>query len=348
MKKLLSIFAIVFACQVSFASQGLVIHTTEMGVGKFHRYDNRVHPYDKSSAWVPYILPDGVGTDKMLVQKNADASYTIFFTNLDEMLAAAVQISQKEQKQVSVLNVHGHGLPGAMWFPSTAEELSSWTCSDWQHAAAGDDVDNYNQYYSAVSLNEINQIHEISDNPDVHMGCTTGVTEWQTATTKNPTFKTILADDAQIHFLSCVVGLGSQGDGFTKGIAALLLSKTGTHASGRVEASMDFGLGDWSMPGGMGFWDYKSDEQLNHDNEIYPVNHKDSEIAQKGTVRRVTLTGTEWTSAPIGNLDVMSLRFDTEITGTPMAERVLTISRGPVPTSIRIPGTKYFAHVSSY
>jgi len=34
-----------------------------------------------------------------------------------------------------------------------------------------------------------------------------------------------------------------------------------------------------------GVLDYQNDEQLNHDNAIYPVNRKDREIMQKGIVR---------------------------------------------------------------
>ena len=204
-------------------SDRLIIHSAEMGVGKFHRQDNRVHPYATDNAWRPYILPEGAGSDNMLVQKNDDASYTIFFTNLDELLSAVVKISHDENKKVSVFNVHGHGLPGAMWFPPSAEALNDWSCSDWKDAASGSDQGNYDQYYGAVTVDEIQQIRGIADNPNVHMQCTTGVSEWQTAVGKNPEFKNVFASNAQLHFLSCVVGLGSQGDNFTKGIAALIL-----------------------------------------------------------------------------------------------------------------------------
>ena len=91
-------------------------------------------------------------------------------------------------------------------------------------------------------------------------------------------FKSVLARDIQIHFLSCVVGLGSNGETFTRGIADLLLTAGG---GGRVETSMNFGLGDWSMPEGMGFWDLQSDAQVDHDNSLYTKNHTDREIAQK-------------------------------------------------------------------
>jgi len=327
---------------------GLVIHSMEMGVGKFHRYDNHVHPYGKDNAWAPYILPDGAGTDKLIIRKNANGSYSIFFNTLEEMLGAVVQISNTTGQKVSVLNVHGHGLPGAMWFPPTAEALNGYGCSDWQTAASGSDQDNYNQYYSAVSVSEIQQIRDISDNPNVHMSCTTGVKEWQDAIGKNPGFKSVIADNAQLHFLSCVVGLGSQGDAFTQGIADLILPHGGT---GRVETSMAFGLGDWSMTSGMGFWDYQSDEQINHDNSIYPVDHQDSEIAQKGSVRLADFSGGSLTSSRLDNRSVMALSFENEIRG----KRVATTNnphrektaRAVVPTVIRVPGTNAYVHVET-
>ncbi len=332
-------------------SPGLVIHTTEMGVGKFHRYDNKVHAYEQGNAWLPYVLPEGAATDKMLVQKNADGSYTIFFTNLEEMMTAALGISKQEHQQVSVFNVHGHGLPGAMWFPPSVADLNSWSCDSWRQASAGEDVDNYNQYYSAVPSDEIQQIHDISNNPNVNMPCTTGVKEWTAAVQNNPDFKAIFAPNAQFHFLSCVVGLGTQGENFVKGIAGLLLTTSAGAAGGRVQASMNFGLGDWSMPKGMGFWDYQSDDQLNHDNSVYPVNHRDSEIAQKGSIRMATLSDSQWTSVQLSNVDVMSLRFESSVKGTPVFEPTSILAKssaqfpGPVPAQIRVPGTSVYLPV---
>src|ERR1700692_4425751 len=103
------------------ASQGLVIYTAEFGVGKFHRYDNKAHAYPADSTWTPFVLPDNATSDQNLIQKNTDGSYTIFFSSLEDMVTSVVQISQKEQKPVSLLSIHGHGLPGAMWFPQDSK-----------------------------------------------------------------------------------------------------------------------------------------------------------------------------------------------------------------------------------
>jgi hypothetical protein len=323
---------------MAFASQGLIIHTTEFGVAKFHRYDNKVHAYDASNAWAPYVLPDNADTSHALVQKNKDGSFTVFYTNLDEMLSSVVQIANDQHEPVSVLNVHGHGMPGAMWFPKDQKTRDSIVCQDWVDAASGADLDNYNQYYSPVSAGEVQEIRAISDSVDSHYPCTTGLREWQGAVEKNPAVKQVLAPDAQIHFLSCVVGLGRAGEVFTQGIAQLLLPS----GQGKVVTSTNFGLGDWSMPEGMGFWDYVTDSQLDHDNQIYPVDHKDREIMQKGTVRVATYSNGAWTTTLVGDQNFMGLGFQS-IRGPVMQE-------APAPMSIlttthpriRIPGTNAY------
>jgi hypothetical protein len=321
---------------VSLASTGLVIHSTEFGVGKFHRADNAVHLYDHASAWAPYVLPNGATTDKPLVQKNSDGSYTVFFSTLDDLMASVIQLSDSTNRKVSVLNVHGHGLLGAMWFPKDAATLSDWTCSDWVTAATGSDQDNYSQYYSAISVEDVQQIRDMSNNPAIQTGCTTGLPEWTAAVAKTPHFKDVFESDAQVHFLSCVVGLGSVGQTFTQGMAALLLPQ----GTGRVEASMDFGLGDWSMPEGMGFWDDQTDAQVDHDNSVYVVDHKDAEIAQKGTIRMASFSGSAWSTTLLANRDYMSLAFENSILGTVVQEPAFEFPRMPVPMTIRIPGTE--------
>jgi hypothetical protein len=337
---------VILSClvQSAQASDGLVINAAEFGVGKFHRYDNTVHSYASTNAWTPYVLPSNVPTDKPFVQKNADGSFSVFFSTLDELIATVVQISHDQKAQVSVLNIHGHGLPGAMWFPKDTTALNSWLCSDWQSAASGDDKANYDQYYSPVPYSSIMQIRSMSNNPNINFGCTTGAKEWQGGVAKNPDFIKALASDLQVHFLSCVVGLGSVGESFTKSIAALLIPS----GNGRVEASMDFGLGDWSMTQGMGFWDYQDHVQLDHDNTIYGQHRQDSEIAQKGTIRMITSKNGQWQSTLLANRDFLPLTFETTITGTEVKEtRRVIYSSEPINTMIQVPGTKAFVQATS-
>jgi hypothetical protein len=342
MASLAKTFCVVGAFLLSstvLAASGLVIHTAEFGVGKFHRHDNKVHAYGASNAWTPYILPEGASSDKPLVINNADGSVTVFFSTLDDLISSVTQISQSRHQLVQVLNVHGHGLPGTMWFPSNDQELQGWTCADWKDAASGSDESNYEQYYSAVSPDEIRQIRAISDNPNIKQGCTTGLQEWRGGVAKAPAFKSVFAPNAQIHFLSCVVGLGDSGKAFTQGIAELLLPQ-----GGRVETSMDFGLGDWSMPEGMGFWDLVSDAQVEHDNDLYAKDKKDREIAQKGTIRMATYAGASgWQSSLLSDRDFMGLGFEAGILGTPVSEAPHERrAHEPVPTRIRVPGTRSY------
>lgn len=340
MKSILLVL-LLLGTSISFGAQGLVVHTAEFGVGKFHRADNKAHTYSVKNVWSPFILPDSAPTDQPFVQKNTDGSFTVFFSTLDELMSSVVKISRDQGQKVSVLNVHGHGLPGAMWFPKDQATMNGWSCADWKSAANGSDDANYDQYYSPVSVDEINQIRDMSNNPNVQMGCTVGLKEWQKAVAKMPEFKSSFATDAQLHFLSCVVGLGSLGDAFTKGIAELLLPS----GTGRVETSMNFGLGDWSMLNGMGFWDYVTDSQVSHDNSVYSTHRNDSEIAQKGTIRIASMKGAQWNTALLGNRDFLSLQFEAAVSGIPVNEPLFTRSMGPLPSRIRVPGTTSFVNV---
>jgi hypothetical protein len=278
----------------------------------------------------------------VLVQNNADGSVTVFYSTLDDMIASVIAVSKARRQPVSVLNVHGHGLPGGMWFPPDQATMESPDCADWKQAATGSDQANYNQYYSAVSVEEINEIRMIADMPGVQVAtCTTGIDEWKAEVAKAPAFKSVFAPDAQIHFLSCVVGLGQRGLQFTQGIADLLLQQGG---KGRVEASMDFGLGDWSLPEGMGYWDMQSEEQVNHDNDIYVKDRKDREIMQKGTTRMISYGTSGWQSTLLANQDFLKLGFEPTISGIPVPEPTPHV-QGKVPTRIRIVGTQYYANV---
>ena len=346
MKLATGLIALILSLSVQvFASQGLVIHSEEFGVGKFHRMDNSVHPYGAKNAWLPYVMPATAPSDHVSVQHNADGSYTIFFSTLEELMQTVVSISQQLKTPVSVLNVHGHGLPGGMWFPKDAKTWHSYECDGWREAAEGNDRANYDQYYGAVTKDQVMQIRAMSDvASSSFMGCVTGVDEWKEVEARNPAFKTVLADDAQLHFLSCVVGLGKAGAAFTQGIADLLL-KAGAH--GRVETSTNFGLGDWSMAQGMGFWDYVSDTQIDHDGQIYPVNRRDSEVAQKGTIRMVEFTKGGWTSQLLGDRDAMNLGFSLDVMGTPVPEMVSTAMPRDFSNHIRIPGTAAYVDVYS-
>jgi hypothetical protein len=346
--------ALLMQSAMGFAANRLVVNASELGVGKFHRYDNGVHPYPANSAWAPFILAKDASDATPIVQKNTDGSVTIFFSNLDELLTAVVKVSKDAGQKISVLNVHGHGLPGAMWYPKDAATQASGECSDWRDAANNSDDVNYNKYYEPVPKYEIMMIRQMSDGGG-GAECTSGVPEWQAALAgAHADVKSVLADDLQVHFLSCVVGLGSVGEQYTVGMATLL---AGT--AGRVSTSMNFGLGDWSMPDGMGFWDYQTDEQLDHDNGIYPVNKRDADIAQLGSVRMVTAVGTTMKSGIVPNLKVMPLTFEARMPNMVTSNKA-TLSHldsfgnpveffeqlpMPLPARIHIPGTAYTVRI---
>ena len=93
-----------FVGQVAFASNGLVIHAAEIGLGKFHRKDNSVHAYAKDNVWAHVILPDGADPTKPLTRKNSDGSFTVFFQTLEGMVAEVARVARTENKLARVVD----------------------------------------------------------------------------------------------------------------------------------------------------------------------------------------------------------------------------------------------------
>lgn len=328
----------------AFASEtGLTINTAEFGIGKFHRYDNKQHPYNDANAWKVFVLADDADITKGQVVQTSENAYTIFYTHLEELIQLATKLSKDTGKKIQVLNFNAHGLPGGMWFPKDAQMHDSWECAEWRSAASGDDVDNYNQYYSATSKSEIMSLHDMAKRSSIPAGnCLTGIDEWTEVVGRNPEFKLSFTSDAQVHMLSCLVGSGSLGDRFTSGLANLLFGEN--LSTQRVETSIKFGLGDWSMPTGMGFWDYESDDQLDRDNKVYPVDRRDDELMQKGDIR-VALAGKSGVqSGLIQAQDYVLLSLDTRPVVTTAAPAAIEFfgEESKASEAVRIPGTRAY------
>lgn len=335
--KLIAIF-VTLLIGISAFGAGLVINGSEIGVGKFHRFDNKIHKYGSANVWSVDILPEG-GVQTPIVYPNPDGSMTIQFSNLEEFLRSAIQVAQQRGTKISVLNFHGHGMPGGMWYPKDAAQLASPECASWRVAAAAEDKSNYDQYYSPIPKAEILALRAASQKPS-HFECVTGLPEFQEVVARIPNIKSYFSDDAQVHFLSCLVGLGPVGETFTSGVANLLLGGNRSAA----KSILTFGLGDWSMPQGMGFWDYQNDAQLEHDNTVYPKDRQDREIAQKGTIRVASLVNGQWATTLVADQDFLLVGFPG------FANSPARIFRGssanvetvmlPMPGALRLPGTK--------
>lgn len=322
------------------ATSTLTINAAEFGIGKFHRYDNKQHAYEKDNAWSAFILPEGVSTKKALVKQTDTDNYTVFYTNLEELMQETVKLAKSTGKQVRVFNINAHGLPGGMWFPKDAKNRDSLECFSWREAADNDDKDNYDQYYSPVEKNEILDFNRVAEESKIPgWSCLTGINEWTAVLARNPEFKTIFTNDAQVHMLSCIVGMGTLGNQFTTGLAKLLF-KNGTQ---QVQTSLKFGLGDWSMPEGMGFWGFISDEQLNRDNEHYPIDRRDADQAQTGDIRVAQVQGDKILSGLMKDQHYLVLSHDgrnvdfdhNKSSDFDKGTRELALK-------IRIPGTKVY------
>jgi hypothetical protein len=337
--KILSILLSLSFASLAFSAD-LTINGAEFGIGKFHRQDNKVHVYEANNAWKPFILPDGVSTKTVYIQKNSADNYTIFFTNLEEFLTEIVKLSHSTGKKVANLNLNAHGLPGGMWFPRDAKFRDSMECSSWRSAANNADEANYNQYYSAVSKEEMQQFDAMSNTARIPgFSCLTGINEWTQIVTRVPEIKNVFALDAQVHMLSCIVGMGTLGDAYTTGLAKLLFANADSQ---QVQTSMKFGLGDWSMPEGMGFWGYESDAQLARDNQVYPVSRRDSEIMQKGSIRVAQVSSSKVKSGFIKDENFMVLEHDQRVVDYSKQPKSDVKSMEDLPESVRIPGTNVF------
>jgi hypothetical protein len=313
MKSFFSVFALLVLATSTSASAGLIVHAQEFGVGKFHRGDNQAHPYGSSHAWAPYVLSAGASMGSSatgsLVTDNADGSVSVAFTTLEDLMIAVEKLSASRSEKIDVLNMHGHGVPGGMWFPKDQSFLDSIVCARWRQSAAASDSQNMHDYYSAVTKGDVESIREMSKEAHApRMSCITGLSDWEDLLSRHAKFKAAFAPDARLRFLSCVVGLGNAGEAFVRGVAAKLFV---SGSSARVESTTFFGLGDWSMNQGMGFWDYQSDEQIKYDNKYYPINRKDSEFAQKGVIRVTRSEQGRWSSFLYDGQSIMTLGRET-------------------------------------
>jgi hypothetical protein len=282
--------SLVFSSGNAFAD--LTVNAVEFGLAKFHRYDNVQHPYSANSVWKTSVLPDGATVDQTPIQiKNSEHNYSIFFSSTDELIESVNELAQQTGEKIRLLNIHAHGAPGALFVPPTRMLRDSVLCSGWRKQASGSDLKNYRQYYSTVSGIELATIHAsslITDSmltrilaPTFRPLCLSNIHTFEKQIKRIPDFKTHFSDDLKVHFLSCSVGLGRAGQQYTREIARMLLNSP----AGRVEASLDLSLGDWSLPEGMSFWGRQSHQQLVEDNRKYSVNHSDREIMQPGRIR---------------------------------------------------------------
>ena len=282
------------------AERLLVVDAVDTVMGNFHRYDNRRHPYGPGNYWADFIGA-GYGPGSAFARQDADGAVTIEFSSLEDLLRTLVKVAAKEHAQVAVLNINSHGHPGGSWFPPDEEAMNADECQAWMQTAQSSDAVSYGLYYSDLYKGDIKSMRRASARANPYFDCATGAGDWRRVASRIKGINSVFAPGAQIHFDSCLTGLGKAGEGFVKAVAEALFP----HGGGNVAASMDYGLTDWSMPKGMGFWDYQNDAQLSQFNRLYPRDRRDSEFAQAGSVRVASYQNGAWTTFVAGGLRVM-------------------------------------------
>jgi hypothetical protein len=271
--------------------------------------DNQIHPYGKGHAAKLFLLEDNATLEQSpIITRNNQNSYSIIYSHLQELMETAVQLSKKTHKKIDLINITAHGFPGGLWFPKDKKTLESSECKDWVESSTNSDQKNYDMYYSPVSKESFKSIRAFSNIvDDTDYECTIGHRQWNEILNLVPEFKTSLSQKAQIHFLSCTVGLGPRGKVFNESIA----KSTFTSKSQTIQTSLQLGLLDWSMPDGMGFWDYLTDSQLDYDNSRYPIDRCDANMKQKGNLRVTHLEQGQTISGISQPLDVMLTSYDS-------------------------------------
>jgi len=259
---------------------GLVINAVEIGTAKFHRHDNGLHAYGAQSAWAPFIAPAGDLSRTPIVFDTANG-VTIIFSHLEELLQAVAAISSTRNARVSVFNIHAHGVPGGTCFPKNEKQAESQECSVWKKLSAAPDEDSYELYYFPLDEDDIRALRRLSGGSGGR-NCVTAAQDWIEVVARLPGIQDMFTDDARIRFLSCLVGLGTAGEQFSRTVARLLIAG---RRNARVETALNFGLADWSMPEGMGFWDYIDDAQLERDKKARIPSRRDRAVMRNGTIR---------------------------------------------------------------
>ncbi len=282
------------------ADKGLVIDAVDVVMARFHRYDNKVHPYGRNDFWRDFVA---IGGDPGWAEtrRNPDGTLTIEFSNLEDLLGALVRASRKENAKIAVLNINAHGLPGGNIFPRDEEAMDGDACQGWMQIAQSSDLAAYREYYSPVDKGDIEDFRMASAQAHPYFECLSGAGAWKEAARRVKGLSSVFAPGAQVHFDSCLTGLGKAGEVLVQTVAQVLFPDGG----GNVVAAADYGLSDGSMANGMGFWDYQNDAQLERFNEIYPRRRQDSEFAQPGTIRVAVYRDGAWTSVLLGGLRVM-------------------------------------------
>jgi hypothetical protein len=290
------------------AGTGLVVHATELSMGRGTRADDKLHPYGDQHAFAPYILPAGTPGDQPTTVKHADGSVTVFFSTLEEMMHGVAEASRTAGQKVQLLSLHTHGVPGGTSVPRDREAFESTGCQSFKKNYTTSDEELLDTAYdmSVTVLLAMGALHLSSHTSTMQMPCSSYLEDWQSIAAKVPEFGAAFAPEAQLHIMACVSGMGESGESFTRGLADLLFRQSG----GSVMTSIKFGIGDWSTPRGMAFWDYDSFEQYYHDANLVHDNHQVSSIAQTGTIRVARYSGGQLSTMLLEDRDIMPPSYE--------------------------------------
>jgi len=280
----LSVLVFSFFISNTFASttDAISIFAVSRDLAGFHQFENQIRHYEDGNVWKVSIVPFFSDDPTPIIFQESGTAFTIIFSTLEELLHTVAMIAHTSNRQIAILNIHAHGLPGGQGFPRDLEMLRSWRCKRWRDRSKKPEK-SFAKYYQLPSFEEISDIRQWHKDSSNNY-CLSTSKDWRAVSERLylGDLRRYFSKDAQINLLSCLVGYGTFGDLFLKNLAALLLPVDG---NGRVSGPINFGLADSSMYFGLGFWDYKGSRQLTRDKKIYSKTKQDFRIAQSGTLR---------------------------------------------------------------
>ena len=299
------LFALAFALGAQAqAEPDLSVHVSDFDIGKFHRESHRRHPYGKGNVWTNFVLPpDADGTSPVLVT-NDDGSRSLFASNLEDVFENLIRLSAETGRKVGTLDLVAHGFPGAISFAADRRAFASGDCEAARKLIAGPDEASYRKYYAGTSLAAHERMLKSSTFANGRIACGSTAVDFKKTASRLTVVQAVFSERARIRILGCNVGRGSVGTLFVSEVAKALLIP-GTDAS--VTAIRHYGLIDWSIPEGEGFWDVIGESQASRDEQTYPKDEMDSRYMKRGSIAVARFRAGKWRVAVTSDLSILRL-----------------------------------------
>lgn len=256
---------------------GLIVDAVTHDLGRFHREDDRRHPASGASA---LALPVGQLLDGTAIIEQYPLRFTVFFRTFDQLGEALHTLTEERKLPLSLLYVHAHGRPGALWIPRDEPTSSQPECAAWRSNETLEDAALYDDYYRLPDPSSIPRLGGSLE----PVGCTVGATDWRPLLTSLGS-KVRIAPRAVVVFVACSVGFGEPGLALLETVAEGLAARPGLAVASPMYVAADNSLR------GMGFWDFSDEASYRAEEVRYRQEKRDAAIVLPGALRIVEAGG---------------------------------------------------------